>query len=141
MIVVGFARNREPKPPLPRAGQRFPYPQRLRKCLTACRHRRIVAISGATIGVMFDNSMEAIVLRAYFATVARGYKFNYVEIPEDIDIGHNMLAFDPKQMRTGFRRWARNGEAAQSLVKRATDTRRFPPWALEAIRNPNAGAN
>ena len=90
---------------------------------------------------MFDNSMESIVLRAYFATLARGYKFNYVEIPEDVDIGHNMLAFDPIQMRAGF-------DAGLAMAKRSNPWSYappilgdFPPWARDAIQNPNAATD
>lgn len=141
VIVVGFAGTEEPKPPLHGPGNVFLIHNGYGNASPHAVTAEIVAISGATIGVMFDNSMEAIVLRAYFATVARGYKFNYVEIPEDIDVGHNMLAFDPKQMRTGF-------DAGRAMAKQPNPWSNappilgdFPPWALKAIRDPNAGAN
>jgi len=141
VVVVGFAGTEEPKPPLHGPGNVFLIHNGKGNAPPHAIVADIEEISGTTIGIMFDNSMESIVLRAYFATVSRGYKFNYVEIPEDVDIGHNMLAFDPKQMRAGF-------DAGYAMAKKSNPWSNappilgdFPPWALEAIQNPSAASD
>ena len=138
VVVVGFAGEEEPKPPLHGPGDVFlihnGYGNAPPHAITA----NIAGISGTTIGMMFDNAMESIVLRAYWATIARGYKFHYVEIPEGVDIGHNMLAFDPKQMRNGFdagRAMAKKPDPWSNTPPMLGD---FPPWVLKAIQNPSA---
>ena len=138
VVVVGFTGEEQPKPPLHGPGDVFlihnGYGNAPPHAITA----DIAGISGTTIGMMFDNSMESIVLRAYWATMARGYKFHYVEIPEGVDIGHNMLAFDPKQMRNGFdagRAMAKKPDPWSNTPPMLGD---FPPWVLKAIQNPSA---
>ena len=37
--------------------------------------------------------------RSYFGAKALGYNFKMVAIPDDVDVGKDPLAFDPKQMR------------------------------------------
>ena len=101
----------------------------------------LAKISATTIGVMFDNSMETIVLRAYFATMARGYKFHFVEIPETVDIGHNVLAFDPEEMQRGFDAGLIMAMKPSPWSSTPPILGDFPPWALEAIKNPNQVKN
>ncbi len=141
VVVVGFAGTGEPKPPLHGPGNIFLIHNGHGKAPPHAVTADIEEIAGTTIGVMFDNAMEAIVLRAYFATLVHGYKFNYVQIPETVDIGHDMLAFDPKQMRTGF-------DAGRAMAKKSNPWTHappilgdFPPWALKAIQNPAAVQN
>ena len=67
-----------------------------------------------------NSSMEYVLLRAFVAARSHGYHFNLVEIPNDVDVGKNALAFDPKQMRTAF-------DAGLALGKQPDPWKHAPP--------------
>ena len=77
--------------------------------------------------------MQGSLVRAYFGAKIHGYRFNIVEIPADVDVGGNPLAFDPAQMRRGF-------DAGYAIAKQPEPWKHEPPiigelpsWALEVI--------
>ena len=49
-----------------------------------------------------NSSMEYALMRSFVLARSHGYNFNLVEIPADVDVGKNALAFNPKQMRAAF---------------------------------------
>jgi len=141
VVVVGFAGTDNPKPPLHGPGNIFLIHNGHGNAPPHAMGVDLAKISATTIGVMFDNSMETIVLRAYFATMARGYKFHFVEIPETVDIGHNVLAFDPEEMQRGFDAGLIMAMKPSPWSSTPPILGDFPPWALEAIKNPNQVKN
>jgi hypothetical protein len=44
-------------------------------------------------------AMKSDLLRGYFTTVVWGKRVHAVEIPVGVELGNDMLAFDPKQVR------------------------------------------
>lgn len=140
-VIVGLTGIEKPKAPLHGPGNIYLIHNGKHKAPPQAVRNDIEDITGAVIGTMFDNSMETVVLRAYFAARARGYTFNWVEIPEDADIGHNMLAFDPKQMRAGF-------DAGEAMAKKPDPWSHLPslfgdvpPWALKLIADPDSAVS
>lgn len=140
-VIVGLTGIEKPKAPLHGPGNIYLIHNGKHKAPPQAVRNDIEDITGAVIGTMFDNSMETVVLRAYFAARARGYTFNWVEIPEDADIGHNMLAFDPKQMRAGF-------DAGEAMAKEPDPWSHLPslfgdvpPWALKLIADPDSAVS
>ena len=46
--------------------------------------------------------MQTALIRSYFGTKVLGYSYKMVGIPGDVNIGSDVLAFDPAQMRAAF---------------------------------------
>jgi len=49
-----------------------------------------------------SQALGAFSARSYFGTKILGYSFKMVGIPDGVDIGNDVLAFDPAQMRAAF---------------------------------------
>jgi hypothetical protein len=95
--------------------------------------RALGDVAATTVSVMMDQSMQTALTRSYFGARLLGYDFYMVAIPDDVEIGNDPLAFDPKQMRAAF-------DAGRALAKQPDPWSSAPPnlgdipsWALEAI--------
>ena len=80
-----------------------------------------------------DRSMQTALIRSYFGTKILGYTYNVVGIPDHVDIGNDVLAFDPTQMRAAFdagRALAIQPDPWHSAPSNSGD---IPSWALKAI--------
>ena len=93
----------------------------------------IISVAGEGIEALMNSSMEYVLLRAFVAARSHGYHFNLVEIPNDVDVGKNALAFDPKQMRAAF-------DAGLALGKQPDPWKHAPPnfggtstWVMEVF--------
>ena len=82
---------------------------------------------------MMEQSMQTAVTRSYFGTKLLGYTFNMVGIPDGVDIGNDVLAFDPAQMRAAF-------DAGRALAMRPDpwtgtppNSGDIPPWAFKEL--------
>jgi hypothetical protein len=90
-------------------------------------------IAATTISVMMEQSMQTALTRSYFGAKVLGYSFNMVGIPDDVNIGNDVLAFDPIQMRAAFdagRALAMQQNPWQSTPPASGD---IPSWALKAL--------
>src|SRR5262249_2221084 len=88
-------------------------------------------IAAETISVMMEQSMQTALTRSYFGTKVLGYAFKMVGIPDGVNIGDDVLAFDPTQMRAAFEAGpALAGQPAPwpQLPPNAGD---LPPWAFK----------
>jgi len=102
LIVTGLAGRKRPGPPRYGSGNIFLLENgRLRRPPIAMRDD-LKSIAGEGIEAMMNSSMQYVLMRAFVVARAHGYSFNLVEIPANVDIGKNALAFDPKQMRAAF---------------------------------------
>ena len=88
---------------------------------------------GDTVSVMMEQSMQTALIRSYFGTKILGYSYKTVGIPDDVNIGNDVLAFDPAQMRAAF-------DAGRALAKQRDPWKRTPPnagdipsWALKSL--------
>ena len=133
VVVVGMGGTEKPKPPLYGPGNIYMIDNgRLNHPPKALR-RALGDVAATTVSVMMDQSMQTALTRSYFGTRLLGYTFNMVAIPDDVEIGNDPLAFDPKQMRAAF-------DAGRALGKQPDPWSNVPPnlgdipaWALEAI--------
>jgi hypothetical protein len=83
-----------------------------------------------------EQSMQTALTRSYFGTKVLGYSFNTVGIPDHVNIGKDVLAFDPTQMRAAFdagRALAMQPDPWKSTPHNSGD---IPSWALEALIAP-----
>jgi predicted acylesterase/phospholipase RssA len=136
IVVVGLAGNQ--RPPAPRYGPGTVYviQNGQERSAPAAVRNDLLDIAGGSLDVMMTSSMDSMMLRAYVAARAHGYRFLTVAVPDDVDIGTNSLAFDPTQMRTGF-------DAGLALTRQPDPWSRapafiddLPPWALDLISAP-----
>ena len=133
VVVVGMGGTERPAPPLYGPGNVYMIDNgRLNHAPEALR-RALGDIAATTVSVMMDQSMQTALTRSYFGSRLLGYDFKMVAIPNDLEIGNDPLAFDPKQMRSAF-------DAGRALAKQPDPWSNAPPnlgdipaWALEAI--------
>ncbi len=133
VVVPGMGGTRKPNPPVYGPGNLYLIdngrvtqpPQALRRALGD--------VAATTVSVMMEQSMQTALIRSYFGTKVLGYSFKMVGIPEDVDIGNDVLAFDPTQMRAAF-------DAGRALATRPDPWHSAPPnsgdipsWALKAM--------
>jgi hypothetical protein len=85
---------------------------------------------------MMEQSMQTALTRSYFGAKLLGYTFNMVGIPDGVDIGNDVLAFDPIQMRAAFD--AGRALAAQDSPWHSAPTNSgdIPLWALKEMIVP-----
>ena len=135
VVVIGMAGSERAEPPLYGPGNlylisngRFQHPP-------AALRRALGNVAATTVGVMMDQSMQTALTRSYFGAQFLGYDFNMVAIPDEVEIGNDPLAFDPKQMRAAF-------DAGRALAKqpdpwssKPPNTGDVPSWAMDAIED------
>lgn len=133
VVVVGMGGTARPKPPLHGAGKIYMIDNgRLNHPPEALR-RALGDVAATTVSVMMDQSMQTALTRSYFGARLLGYDFKMVAIPDNVEIGNDPLAFDPKQMRAAFdagRARAKQPDAWSSAPPNLGD---IPSWALDAI--------
>jgi len=134
LVVPGMAGSKRPKPPVYGPGNLYVISNgRLEHPPEALR-RALGDVAATTVGVMMDQSMQTALTRSYFGSRFLGYAFKMVAIPDDVDIGRDPLAFDPKEMRAAF-------DAGRALAKQPDPWSSTPPnvgdvpaWAMDAIK-------
>jgi hypothetical protein len=133
VVVLGFGGTEKPKPPLYGPGNLYLIDNgRLNHPPEALR-RALGDVAATTVSVMMDQSMQTALTRSYFGARFIGYAFKMVAIPDNVKIGKDPLAFDPKQMRAAFdagRAFAKQADPWSSAPPNLGD---IPSWALEAI--------
>jgi hypothetical protein len=133
VVVVGMGGTTQPKPPLYGSGKIYMIDNgRLNHAPEALR-RALGDVAATTVSVMMDQSMQTALTRSYFGARLLGYDFRMVAIPDNVEIGNDPLAFDPKQMRAAF-------DAGRALARQPNPWSSAPPnlgdipsWALETI--------
>jgi outer membrane murein-binding lipoprotein Lpp len=134
IVIAGIGGTVRPPPPpfgpgnlyLVDNGKLHSPPEALRRALGD--------VAATTVSVMMDQSMLTAMTRAYFGAKFLGYNFKMVAIPDNVNIGKDPLAFDPKQMRAAFdagRAIAKNPNHWVSLPPNTGDV---PSWAFEQIK-------
>jgi len=133
VVVAGMGGMERPDPPLHGPGNLYLINNgRDNKPPDALR-RALGPVAATTISVMMDQSMQTALIRSYFGAKVLGYNFNLVAIPDDLDIGHDPLAFDPQQMRTAFDAGREIAMQEQAWLSAPENLGDIPAWAIESI--------
>jgi hypothetical protein len=134
VVIAGTAGTERPKPPLHGPGTIWLIDNSRIKNPPEALRRALGDVAATTISVMMDQSMLTALTRSYFGARALGYNFKMVAIPDDVAIGKDPLAFDPKQMRAAF-------DAGRALAMQPDPWSTVPPnlgdiptWALEGMK-------
>ena len=133
VVVAGMGGAERPAPPLHGPGNLYLIANGRENQPPEALRRALGPVAATTIGVMMDQSMQTALIRSYFGAKVLGYQFNMVAIPDDLDIGHDPLAFDPIQMRTAFDAGRAMAKREQPWMSAPENLGDIPPWALEAI--------
>jgi hypothetical protein len=133
LLIVGLSGKERPPPPLYGPGNVYVIQNGRLEIPPEAIPSSIGALAANSIAQMMNASMEGLLVRSYFAAKINGYRYSAVELPADVDVGSNALAFDPDQMRAGF-------DAGYELGKSPDPWSDIPPllgdvpdWALEAF--------
>ena len=96
--------------------------------------RALGDVAATTISVMMDQSMLTAMTRSYFGARFLGYNFKMVAIADDVNIGKDPLAFDPKQMRAAFDSGRAIAKKPDHWLSLPPNTGDIPSWAFEQIK-------
>lgn len=133
LVVPGMSGLQKPNPPLHGPGNLYLIDNSRVTEPPAALARALGPIAATTISVMMEQSMQTALTRSYFGTRSLGYSFNMVGIPDGVDIGNDVLAFDQTQMRAAF-------EAGRALAMQPDPWKSTPPnagdlpsWAFKEL--------
>jgi hypothetical protein len=136
VVVPGMGGQQRPKPPLYGPGNFYLIDNGRVTEPPRALIRALGDVAATAISVMMEQSMQTAVTRSYFGTRVLGYSFNMVGIPEGVNVGDDVLAFDPIQMREAFdagRALAAEENPWQDVPTNSGD---IPPWALKQMMAP-----
>jgi predicted acylesterase/phospholipase RssA len=133
LVVPGMSGSQKPNPPLHGPGNLYLIDNGRVTEPPAALIRSLGPIAATAIGVMMEQSMQTALTRSYFGARSLGYSFNMVGIPDGVDIGNDVLAFDQTQMRAAF-------NAGRALAMQPDPWKRTPPdsgdipsWAFKEL--------
>jgi predicted acylesterase/phospholipase RssA len=134
VVIAGMSGTERPPPPLYGAGNVYLVDNGMLHSSPEALRRAIGPLAATTISVMMDQSMLTAMSRSYFGAKLLGYNFKLAAIPDNVDVGDDPLAFDPKQMRAAF-------DAGRALGKQPDHWMTVPPnlgdipnWAFEQLK-------
>jgi hypothetical protein len=133
LVVPGMFGSHRPNPPLYGPGNLFLIDNGKITQPPEALVRALGPIAATTVSVMMEQSMQTAVTRSYFGTKILGYAFEIVGIPDDVNVGNDVLAFDPTQMRAAFdagRALAMRPDPWMTAPPNAGD---LPPWAFKEL--------
>jgi predicted acylesterase/phospholipase RssA len=134
LVVAGLGGTQKPNPPLYGPGNLYIINNGRANHPPEALRRSLGPVAATTVSVMMDQSMQTALTRSYFGAQFLGYKFNLVAIPDDLEIGNDPLAFDPKQMRAAFDAGRAIAKQEQPWVDSPENLGDIPAWAFDAIK-------
>jgi len=133
LVVPGMFGGQKPKPPLHGPGNLYLIDNGRVTEPPEALVLSLGRIAAETISVMMEQSMQTALTRSYFGTKVLGYSFKMVGIPHGVNIGNDVLAFDPTQMRAAFdagRALGMQPDPWESVPPNSGD---LPPWAFKEL--------
>jgi len=133
LVVPGMFGSQRPNPPLHGPGNLYLIDNGKVTEPPAALVRALGPIAATTISVMMEQSMQTALTRSYFGTRLLGYSFKMVGIPDDVDIGNDVLAFDQSQMRAAFNAGRALGMQPDPWKTTPPNTGDIPSWAFNEL--------
>ena len=134
LVIPGIGGDKRPPPPLYGPGNIYLVDNgRLHSPPEALREA-LGDVAATTVSVMMDQSMLTAMTRSYFGAKVLGYNFKMVAIPDNVDIGKDPLAFDPKQMRAAFDAGRAIAKKPDHWLSLPPNTGDIPSWAFDQIK-------
>lgn len=135
VVIAGMGGEEKPDPPLHGPGNLYLINNGKDNQSPEALRRALGPVAATTISVMMDQSMQTALARSYFGAKILGYTFNLVAIPDDVDVGHDPLAFKPEQMRAAFDAGLKKAKQEQPWLHSPDNVGDIPPWAWKAIED------
>jgi hypothetical protein len=134
VVIAGMGGTTRPPPPLYGPGNIYLVDNGRMQSPPEALRRALGDVAATAISVMMDQSMLTAMTRSYFGAKMLGYNFKMVAIPDDVNVGKDPLAFDPKQMRAAFDAGRAMAKKPDHWVRVPPSTGDIPSWALEQIK-------
>ncbi|TDQ82025.1 patatin-like phospholipase [Dongia mobilis] len=141
LVIPGMGGTQKPNPPLHGPGNLYLIDNGKVTQPPEALIRALGKIAATTISVMMEQSMQTALTRSYVGTKLLGYDFNMVGIPDGVDIGNDVLAFDPQQMRAAFDSGRELAAQQNPWFHSPLNSGDIPAWLLqETTPLPEAGS-
>jgi len=134
VVIAGLGGTERPPPPLYGPGNVYLIDNGKLQSPPEALRRALGPVAATTVSVMMDQSMLTAMSRSYFGAKFLGYNFKMVAIPDNVNVGKDPLAFDPKEMRAAF-------DAGRAMAKQPDHWLTVPPnlgdlpsWAFDQIK-------
>jgi hypothetical protein len=137
LVVPGMGGLQKPNPPLHGPGNLYLIDNGKVTEPPQALVRALGKIAATTISVMMEQSMQTAVTRSYLGTRMLGYSFNMVGIPDDVNVGNDVLAFDPIQMRAAFDAGRALGAQDNPWQSTPINSGDLPPWIFKEMMAPS----
>jgi hypothetical protein len=134
VVVVGTGGTERPPPPLYGPGNVYLVDNGLLHSPPEALRRAIGPVAATTVSVMMDQSMLTAMTRSYFGAKFLGYNFRMVAIPDNVEIGSDPLAFDPKQMRAAFDAGRALGKQPDHWLSVPPSVGDLPSWVFDQVK-------
>jgi hypothetical protein len=96
--------------------------------------RSLFPLFGKTLTISMDAHMGSSIVRAYAVARVHDYGFNLVEVPEDVKMGSNALAFDHEAMVRLYDAGLVLGRRADAWTHEPPATPEVSPQLIEALK-------
>jgi predicted acylesterase/phospholipase RssA len=133
VLVAGLVGSDPPGPPLHGPGCVYVIHNEPRGTTPEAVDDGLHGITTRSFSAMMNASVGSVLLRSYFGARANGYEFKLADIADDVPVGDNPLAFDPRQMRAAF-------DAGYALGRQENPWQNLPPnlgdyplWGIEFL--------
>ena len=133
LVVPGMMGMQKPNPPLHGPGNLYLIDNGKVTQPPVALIRALGNIAAETVSVMMEQSMQTALTRSYFGTQVLGYSYNMVGIPDDVEIGNDVLAFDPTEMRAAFDAGHALAMQDDPWMSTPPNSGDIPPWAFKSI--------
>ena len=134
VVIAGLGGSERPPPPLYGRGNVYLIDNGMLQSPPEALRRALGPVAATTVSVMMDQSMLTAMTRSYFGAKFLGYNFKMVAIPDNVDVGDDPLAFDPKQMRAAFDAGRALGKQPDHWLTVPPNLGDIPSWAFELMK-------
>ena len=134
VVIAGMGGTERPPPPLYGSGNVYLVDNGMLHSPPEALRRALGPVAATTVSVMMDQSMLTALTRSYFGARLLGYNFKMVAIPDNVAIGQDPLAFDPKQMRAAFDAGRALGKGPDHWLTVPPNVGDIPSWVFEQLK-------
>jgi len=134
VVIAGMGGSERPPPPLYGSGNVYVIDNGMLHSPPEALRRALGPVAATTVSVMMDQSMLTALTRSYFGAKLLGYNFKMVAIPDNVGVGQDPLAFDPKQMRAAFDAGRALGKQPDAWMTVPPNVGDIPSWVFEQIK-------
>jgi hypothetical protein len=134
LVIPGMGGTQRPPPPLYGSGNIYLVDNGMLRSPPEALRRALGPVAATTVSVMMDQSMLTAMTRSYIGAKLLGYNFKMVAIPDNVNVGQDPLAFDPKQMHAAFDAGRALGKQPDHWLTVPPNVGDVPSWVFEQIK-------